>query len=195
MPSRPLLSIIGALRQPATPADTPTAAIEKQLLSEGAVRGVFVRYIRRAFVSDGRSYWIYPAVLGGCDTKVYQGIMETTTHVNLERGIYGSEIHGGADATHIEQGMSLSSTGNTQHATLAAIVPDGVASVTFSYPAEPASGFSHKVLPAIAVRVPVRNNVVIATVPRGAGTAMRVKRVWRSANGKIIKTIPTIHET
>jgi hypothetical protein len=64
-PSKSLLSILGILRRPATAAD----AIPQQLAGRGLTRDVFVQYIRRTRVIDGSTYYIYPAIVGGCGVE------------------------------------------------------------------------------------------------------------------------------
>jgi hypothetical protein len=63
------------------------------------------------------------------------------------------------------------------------VVPDGVAAVTVRYPA---SGG----VQAVTSTVKVINNVFVTTIKRARG-ASRAGRtiVWRSANGRIIKTL------
>lgn len=98
----------------------------------------------------------------------------------------------GATASDIETRGSFGTQGSSHRALIDGIVPDGVATVTFCYPAGPASGFSRKIiLPAVCLKGHAVNNVVIVSVPRGAGNALAPKMVWRNAAGQAIKTIPS----
>ena len=93
---------------------------------------------------------------------------------------------------HRNAGIVRDAQGSSHRALIDGIVPDGVATVTFCYPAGPASGFSRKIiLPAVCLKGHAVNNVVIVSVPRGAGNALAPKMVWRNAAGQAIKTIPS----
>lgn len=192
-PSRALLATLGVLRRPASAADALPPRFARRLLAGGATRAVFVRYVRRARVIAGSSYYVYPAIVGGCDLgKAHEGVMELVTHVDLGHGIYGGSGGGGDTAAQIKRrGGMFGSQGSSRHATVTGVVPDGVATVTLYYPAGPSSGFSHKVLPAVAIKVRVVNNLWVANVPRGASNALRwTKVIWRAADSKILKAIP-----
>ncbi len=69
------------------------------------------------------------------------------------------------------------------------LVPDGVASVTIHYPAEPASGFSHKVAPAFTTTIRVIKNVIAVLAPRASFRAVggAGSMVWRAANSSVVK--------
>src|ERR1039458_9869824 len=64
-PSQSLLSILGVLRRPATPADALPASV-KAFLTKPILnplgREVFVNYIRRARVISGTAYYVMPAL-------------------------------------------------------------------------------------------------------------------------------------
>lgn len=64
--------------------------------------------------------------------------------------------------------------------------------MTFCYPAGPARGFSRKIiLPAVCIKAhAVNNNVVVVSVPRGAGNALASGVTWRNTAGQTIRTIP-----
>jgi hypothetical protein len=84
------------------------------------------------------------------------------------------------------------SRGSSHRALIDGIVPDGVATVTFCYPAGPASGFSRRIiLSAVCIKGHAVNNVVVVSVPRGAGNALAPRMTWRDAAGQTVKTIPS----
>ena len=96
----------------------------------------------------------------------------------------------GATAADIEARGSFGTRGTSHRALINGVVPDGVATVTFCYPAGPASGFSRKItLPAVCIKGQAINNVVVVSVPRGAANALGPMMTWRNA-GQLIKTIP-----
>jgi hypothetical protein len=181
-PSRPFFSILGVVRRPATAADALPAWVTHAL---GRHEQIFVRYVRRAETAFGRTYYVVLEIsrrLPLC--KVQEGI-----------GLIGADAtdaSGGGRATlaDIEAGGPFGTRGTSLRALISGVVPDGVATVTFCYPAGPASGFSPKViLPAVCIKGQAVNNVVVS-VPRGAANAIGPKMIWRNAAGQVIKTIP-----
>jgi hypothetical protein len=189
-PSQSLLSILGVLRRPATPADALPPAFQHNLL-RGFTRAVYVNYIRRARVIGGVSYYIYPAVVGGCGQPTHEGIRDLATHVPLGHGIYGSVGGGGATTADIEDGRDLVTgpPGSSQSCTITMVVPDGVASVTLRFPAGPANGFRKNVIsPAATVTTNPVGSLVAVKVPRSGGTIGQATMTWRAANGHVIKT-------
>lgn len=185
-PSRSLLSILGVLRRPATAADAGSG-----IAARGFISGVFVRYIRLARVVDGSPYYIYPGIVGGCGTgeTPHEGIMELATNVDLGHGLTGGTGGGGATASQIEQGRDASSStpGSSASSTVTMVVPDGVAKVTFRYPAGRASGYSPRISPAFTITTAAVGNLAVATLPRG-NPLQRGTIIWRSADGRVIKT-------
>jgi len=187
-PSKSLLSILGVLRRPTTAAD----AFPRALARLGAGSNAFVNYIRRTRVVGGSPYYIYPAILEGCGNQARQGIMRLDTKIDLGAGAIGADGGGGATAADIEQGHAAGTgpPGSSTSATITMIVPDGVAKVTLRYPAGRASGYSPKVWPPVTVTASAVNNEVVVRVPRSAGgsTIHHVTMIWRSADGRPIKT-------
>jgi hypothetical protein len=185
-PSSSLLAILGVLRRPAEAAD----AIH--IFAGGFTRGVFVRYIRRARVSGGGQYYLYPAVVGECGTrdKPHEGIMELAQNVDLGHGLIGGSGGGGATARAIEQGRDESSgpPGSSTSATVTMIVPDSVASVTLHYPAGRASGYSPKISPAVTITAKPVENLLVVRVPR-SNPLGRATMVWRGPRGRVVKTL------
>lgn len=187
-PSKSLLSILGVLRRPATAAD----ALPRTYAAQGVGSDAFVHYIRRTRVVRGSTYYIYPAILGGCRGHAHQGIMHLDTNIDLGAGSIGATGGGGATATNIEQGRAVGTgpPGSSTSATITMIVPDGVTKVTLRYPTGRASGYSPKVSPAFTITTTPINNQVVVSVPRsgGGGAIHQVMMIWRAANGHITKT-------
>ncbi len=187
-PSKSLLSILGALRRSATAAD----AIPQTLAARGAGSDAFVHYIRRTRVVDGSSYYIYPAIIGGCGARARQGIMHLDTSIDLGGGAMGATGGGGATAADIEQGRDAGTgpPGSSTSATITMVVPDGVASVTLRYPAGRASGYSPKISPPVTITTKPVNNELVVRVPRsaGGGPIREPTMIWQAANDHIIKT-------
>jgi hypothetical protein len=85
-PGGRLLSILGVLRRPATPADRLTPTLLRSRLNTGA--SVYIDYIRRASSASGKSFYLIPeagiAPLGPIPPRCYR---EMTTA--LERALHG----------------------------------------------------------------------------------------------------------
>jgi hypothetical protein len=70
------------------------------------------------------------------------------------------------------------------------VIPDGVASVTMHYPAEPPNGFTRKTAAAYTGTFKVIGNVLVARVPRAGSLALTNGTVgYRAPNGSVVKTI------
>jgi hypothetical protein len=184
-PSKSLLSILGVLRRPATPADAGSG-----IAAHGFISGVFVHYIRRARVVDGSPYYLYPAIVGGCGTgeKPHQGIMELGKDLDLGDGTIGGGGGGGATAAGIERGEGgggSGAPGSSTSATLTIVVPDGVATVTLHYPAGRASGYSPRISPPATITTTPVGNLVVVTVPR-SNPLQQGTMIWRAADGHVI---------
>ena len=192
-PSRALLSMLAALRCPTRHTDAPPAAVIR-----GAPALVFVRYIRRARVAFGQTYYLAPALVARCEPHKpsYRIMLVTVSGKGWSRG-------GGPSAMQIREGTSPVSAqspapvpGKRDQSEARSIVewvvPDRVASVTLRYVAEPANRY-HGALPAFTVTIRPVNNVVLADVPRtaGSGAIRNVTMTWRASSGQIIKTIST----
>jgi hypothetical protein len=184
-PNKSLLKILGVLRRPATAADAGSG-----ITAQGFTSAVFVHYIRRARVVAGSPYYVYPAIVGGCGTgeKPQEGIMELAKNVDIGHGLRGGAGGGGATAAAIEQHGEGGSgpPGSSTSATITMVVPDGVAKVTLSYPAGPASGYSPKISPPATVTTTPVENLVVVRVPR-SNPLQEGTTTWRAANGRIIR--------
>ncbi|HEX3874826.1 MAG TPA: hypothetical protein VHW26_11810 [Solirubrobacteraceae bacterium] len=178
---------------------------------------VYVRYVRRARTAYGAAYYLIPA--GGqsfetpaparCTAELEHDLprmpaaLRTTARREIVQmlaaqrrsdqphpsvcvtalkltGRFAGDGGGvcGSSPSAIAGGRSLGSTttpgGST---TFTAIVPDGVATVTISF----ADGAT--------TTARVVGNVLVARAPPGTGARAPVKMVWRSAGGRILKTI------
>jgi len=187
-PSRSLLAILGVLRRPASAADRGS-----DITAAGLIQGVFARYIRRTRVVGDSSYYIYPAIVGGCGTGEgpHEGMMSYAKDVDLGHGLIGNDGGGGASAAQIERAETAETgpPGSATSGTITMIVPDGVASVTLRYPAGRASGYSARISPPVTINAPVLNNELIVRVPRsgGGGTIRQVTMLWRAADGHVTR--------
>lgn len=180
-PSESLLSILGVLRRPATPADALPASI-KEVLSGPPFRTlgreIFANYIRRARVFAAIPYYVMPVLYTGCGA--------------LKRGegtlLWGGGGGAGTAAT-IEQGSAYGTLGSFGHTTIQTLVPDGVATVTLHYPAGKIGGFDRTYAPALTTTANVLGNLLILSVPRvGKRLVAPMTMTWRASNGAIVKT-------
>ena len=109
-------------------------------------------------------------------------------------GALGGGGGGGQTAAAIEQhgmwGSSSGGTGNPAGITyFHGVVPDGVATVTFYYPAGKVGGFSRQTGGPVTVKAHVVSDVVVLAVPRAGSQAIQdVTVTWRAANGRVIKS-------
>ena len=177
------------LRRPAAPADALPSS--SHFLTHGFPgEQVFVHYIRRARTAFGRTWYVIPARFNGCILgPPREGI------ILFGFGALGGGGGGGQTAAVIAQhgmwGLTSGGTGNPAGITyFHGVVPDGVATVTFHYPAGKVGGFSRQSGGPVTVNAHVVNNVVVLSVPRAGEQATQAVTVtWRAANGKIIKTL------
>jgi hypothetical protein len=187
-PPASLLSILGVLRRPATPADALPATIGVGLTNLESALGleIFVGYVRRARVIEGTSYYLVPVHFTGCGrfrSKPSDGIMM------WRAGAGGGGVGGGADAAQIEQGRAYGTLGGFTHTQIHMLVPDGVATVTLHYPAGRVGGFDRSDAPAFRIWTNVVGNVMVVTVPRaGNRLTAPMTMTWRAASGTIVKT-------
>lgn len=213
-PGSDLLSILGVLRRPSTPADR---------LKPGSLSGtadVYRAYVRRAFSSGGFSYYIVPSRFDRAATvpsdrclelqaaalnrglpKVPASLREPTRRLGAELISYERSLGKQAPrdticfvyAGHNEGGAScgiwpkaIEEGGATQSSTTAfsGVVPDRVATVTLILPA--ARGQTPQ-----SVTAPVKSNVYAIPVqnPSGSDLSQTVTVIWRSARGRVLKRI------
>lgn len=180
-PSAELRSILAPLRRPTTPSD----ALPPDAPSIDA-EGVYVRFIRRARVIDGSTFYLVPAA-HACEKGF---LAHETLFLLTVGGPFGSGVWPPVAAWFIKhQGYSGGFGWDAGTETVSGLVPDGVAKVTLRYQHED-SWF-----PA-SVTVAVVNNVWAALVPYSTVPAVREtpgqpeKIMWRSRKGKLLKTLP-----
>lgn len=100
---------------------------------------------------------------------------------------------GGADFAYFKKhGIFGSSGGDSNHATIDGLVPDGVATVKLIYPKVIPRGPDYKptVYPsAVTLTLPVQENVVSASIPRSAPDAFARRMIWLDAAGNVLNDV------
>jgi hypothetical protein len=99
---------------------------------------------------------------------------------------------GGLDIASFQRHGLLMGSGRDAHSTVTALVPDGVATVTFEYPKRVSRGRLYKptVYPSAYTRtVTVQQNVLSLHVPRGPMDGFSARMVWRDAAGRIVHVV------
>jgi hypothetical protein len=184
-PSESLLSILGVLRRPATPADALPPQMNQFLGMIDKSRGVevFEHYVRRV---DG--YFMWPERFAGCGLGLGSGSADAGRENMVLSD--GSGWGGAGDAAAIEQGAALAGgTSSFGSSTVEGLVPDGVATITLRYPAGKIGGFDKQDAPAFKVTVKIVGNLMVATIPRGGNRLTApMTMLWQAANGTTIKT-------
>ena len=209
-PGPDLLSILGVLRRPATPADR---------LNPEAVAGtpdIYRAYVRRAFSVGGISYYIVPArydraasipsdhcfalqaaalkralptipaslrqptrelqaaMVADYESMAAHAPRDTICFVYVSRHDTGTEC--GIPPRAISEGQA----GQQDQGGYSGVVPDGVATVTLTFPAT-------RVRPAQTMTVSVNNNVYTARVSTSSFSLSPPTVVWRSAQRRVLK--------
>lgn len=236
-PSAAMLSTIPVLRRRATRTDRLPGRFyfHGQLLGPGRWGDVYVRFIRRARVADGVTFYLVPAadigrpplspaVANRCyqltvaalqaglptvppakraATRRYGDAEFAVGRYNLEtssvhEGVFlftdratgGGGADGGQSPSTIRQTGILGGGGGGNPPSpivMDGIVPAGVATVILQFPA---SSHGPRRLPALSATGDVVNNVFVIPIPtlfeRGGWPTTAI---WRSASGKVIKTI------
>ncbi|MGH3264183.1 MAG: hypothetical protein ACRDNS_19555 [Trebonia sp.] len=213
-PSSPqaLLSVLGVLRRPQTRADLHSPMIARYLQHPdddglAALNGTpDLALIRRATVTP----WGSPVYLVPNKPPTSAGLARlkrqfpTLSAARLrdarrEEGVTEVDRSGsGGDATvaEIEAGQAIGSegagrsfAGGATQTRVIAIVPDGVATVSFVDP-RPPSLHRH----SATVTVPVHGNVAAAQLDRGGlGGSVPIPMLWFSSAGTVIKRIGDTH--
>ena len=150
-PSSPLLSALAVLRRPASRSDLPKVPHVSQPLYPSGVEGVYVRYVRRAQVKAGFSYYIVPAA------RLVEDPQFSAACRAKQVAVLRSDrcpAFPPASARRRSNGDLQESTGST----FSGVVPDGVATVTVHYPASNGTAAltftTHVVGNVFAVRIP-----------------------------------------
>lgn len=121
--------------------------------------------------------------------QAQEGLFELDTPVDGSGGP-GNGPGGGTSggASQITMGGYLGSVATGQQSVTHGVVPDGVGTVTFSYPAGPPTPHGKQILPAVSVTDRPVGNVFVINAPRGAPTQLTPTITWRATTGTIIKT-------
>lgn len=213
-PDRTLLSILGVLRRPATPADRLDAAAlidpsefvysgyERRALSAGgeSYYVVAVRTDQAAVVPSDRCFALQASALDRYLPKIPAALREQTKTLQAGYIAYARALvaHGPADSICLvssgprDRGASCGITAAQIKANVApendsgvyiGVVPDGVASVTLSFPAT-------RVRPAHSASATVQGNVYAIRVAGAPQPPAEPAVTWRSADGRVVKTVP-----
>jgi hypothetical protein len=105
----------------------------------------------------------------------------------------GSGSGGESAAVLRRRGMySTFGSGTLLPAVVSALIPDGVASVTVTYPRKASRGPHRRpriYSKRIRLTVPVQDNVISFVVPRFPVDAFPARQVWRSGDGRVIRVV------
>jgi hypothetical protein len=198
-PSESLLSLLGVLRRPATPADALPPKMKQLLGLIDESRGVevFVNYIRNV---DG--FYVVPERLADCGRFPGAGSLAGLEQIALSDGSGGG---GAGTAEGIETGAAVEGLvmGSFGSSSVIGLVPDGVVAVMLHYPAGKVGGFDRQRGPAFNVTVKIVGNLFVATIPRGALPISPVSvsnhpvvicaRCWSNPITIVIRGLPKLH--
>jgi hypothetical protein len=212
-PDRSLLSILGVLRRPATPADRPNPSVFDGMTD------VYSGSARRAFSAGGESYYVAVAgfdeaasvpsnqclalqarALAQYLPNIPSGLRKPTQELQAGFIAYAQNVrtHGPRDGVClIDVGLIVNgascgitatqikgnATREDDNGVFIGVVPDGVASVTLAIPA----AHGH---PARSLTGPVRGNVYAIRVGGPDEQPIQPAITWRSAEGRVLKSIP-----
>ena len=169
-PNHALLALLGVLRRPQRASDALPPSIRGQYNEE-----IFVNYVRRVRVVDRTAYYVIPVLVTTCEPgPAYEAVRFVAAAPD------GTSSGGQAPIAAIANGTLAGASGaGGPSSTFASIVPDGVASVTLHYPADPPTS-PHP----LTVTATVANNCVVAAVARNAAASPAV--IWHAKNGAVI---------
>ena len=212
-PDRSLLSILGVLRRRATPADRPNPSVFDGMTD------VYSGSARRAFSAGGESYYVAVAgfdqaasipssrcfalqanALAQYLRKIPSALRKPTQELQAGYIAYARNLfsHGPRDGVClIDVGLivngascGITATQIKENATreddngvFIGVVPDGVASVTLAIPAAHGQ-------PSRSLTGRVRGNVYAIRVAGPGEQPIEPAITWRSANGRVLKSIP-----
>ena len=220
-PSAHMLSVLGVLRQPSTAADrlpAPFYRPDHRLLPIGLARQVYIRYIRRARVVNGISYYIVPAaqvgpiappasVLNRCYAEEIQALKNQLR--NVSASLRASTLKVGARlftqmrATSARQrateGVVDLEWGSGGGGGGAGASPqtieqhgslDGDGSAVYGIVPSGVAAVTLEWPAQPAVTAAVVNNMFVVRAPRSGRTPVPPpKIVWRAVDGRVIKTV------
>ena len=114
-----------------------------------------------------------------------------TEHPNAGVCVFGGH---GAEACStflpiVTGGLIQSGGTNRIGSTWAYLVPDGIASITAHYPAEPRRAGYGRTLAAATITATVANNLAVWRAPHEPGDLFPNLIQWKSANGRDVRTV------
>jgi len=186
-PPAALLSTVGVLRGP--PARAPAWVLERPIVRFNS--NLYVDYIRFARAAFGVRYYVFAAgpsaLRHACQAPIGVDLFGATAGGGMGSAASVALVKTrGLWLTGSPPGVGADGTGTADSTLISGIVPDGVATVTFYYPAGKPNGFSHRTLPAETLRMRAVNNVVVGKPMRNS---LPPTMVWRAGNGTTIKTL------
>ncbi|HUA49470.1 MAG TPA: hypothetical protein VMA77_29820 [Solirubrobacteraceae bacterium] len=215
-PSRSLVAILGVLRRPREPSDLPPPAPGAHRSIPVWAQGAYVRYVRRARVVAGISYYVVPMVNAGvmngtCAAQaqrrldrelptipaglrgvVRQLAEHQIANLGPHQGVIlvetGPNISGGFGGTPASAIKQTGIFGSDQTRDGARVVGLLPDGVASVQIIYTAARGSDTPKP-FSITAPVVNNVMVVSVPRTGEAALHGKMVWRAANGTVIRTI------
>ncbi|MEA2468401.1 MAG: hypothetical protein QOJ57_2527 [Thermoleophilaceae bacterium] len=191
-PPQDLLSRMAVLRRPQQPDDLPGTNF-----GGGLFHLLAVDYIRKVGEGpDGQSYYLipgsaaYPRLSRACLRRLSPHRRRVEQRIEREQrrreriiglGLFDFGRRGGgggccADAHALLANHTVQTSGDDHHSTVAAFVPDGVASVTLRWHRGPERNAT------------VSNNFWRTTVPLSAPRAFPHSTIWRDADGHLVKS-------
>jgi len=217
VPEEALLALLGVLRRPREPSDLPPAGPGSHQSIPVWARGSYVRYIRRARVVAGISYYVVPVINAGqlnatCAAQAQQRLRrELPTIPGTLRGVVWKLGEQQLARLGPHQGTILVESGpnigagfggapasdikrfgilgidGTRHG--ARLVGLLPDGVATVQIVYPAADREGGSSKPFSITAPVINNVMVCNVPLSARAAMRGKMIWHAPNGTIIRTI------
>ncbi|MFZ1992474.1 MAG: hypothetical protein WAU75_00075 [Solirubrobacteraceae bacterium] len=219
VPDPALLSILGVLRRPREAQDIPRPAPGSHRSLPIWTKDSFVRYIRRARVVNGISYWIVPTVNAGqlsarCAASIArrlrhelptvprslraavtslgdQQVAERGPHTSVTVVEQGPNLGAGFGGESIDdiQQRGMFGGDNTKHG--ARLIALLPDGVSTVQIVYPSIHAGGRVRKAFSITARVVDNVMVTNTPRNAAAPFGEKMIWRAANGALIKTVPS----
>ena len=165
--------------------DIPSANVHRCLAAERAAFAAELPSIPAALQQPAKQLL---AIRLAADRRTYrERVREGVTLIGHPANGGGGGV-AGATATEIRDQGFYGFTCCTQGKVLFGLVPDGVATVTFVYPRQRATGPHRRWLPVATRTAKVVHNVVVTSTPRGVAFAFR--QIWRAAGGRVVRIVP-----
>jgi hypothetical protein len=217
-PPTPLMSILGVLRRPQNAQDRPALLLQSRprpggrapsgiggVIEENGLPAnvpvarsqsfVYMKYVRRARTLDGTSYYLIPIVSGVDLTHAGRCVHP---YIGLQLGTTRGH-HNGSESCCSNRGQILAARGggsissDSGAATVGGfVVPDGVATVTLKFGspsnAGDQGGRSSQGSTTASATGNVVGNVAVMTFPGPPYSDTPKATVWKSPDGKVIKT-------